>query len=157
MWGAIRKAFLPETWTERALSVLVSVPIFVVVWQALDRALPVSVIERTLLTPIVEQGGAVRLRYHVKQHHEAEVLAYRRLYDGYGVIFDYEVRRIPPRTIEDGLEVYTTQIPVPRNAEPGKAKLVITACWERPFNLVHQIWPVCNTLKAIDFVIVRSD
>ena len=142
---------------ERVFWVATFLTIFAVAWQALDRSFPIALLEREVVNPVVPAGSHLQIRYRVKVLHEAELRFYQRLYDGAGVVYDYAVRTLPTGALDTGPPSYTSQRLIPRRAEPGHGTLVVTTCWERPYNLVHQFWPPCVTLKPFEITIAPSD
>lgn len=154
MRSALQRAFVPDSWLERVFWGLIGVPLVLFAWQAFDRADPATVLERTLLTPEVRPGQLLKIKIKQRQNYAAEVTIYRSLYDGYGYRFDYGVQQSPPKDLQPE---FITQIPVLRAASPGAAKLVTTVCWARPFNLAHQVWPICRDTPPTEFTILPVD
>jgi hypothetical protein len=142
--------------TERAFMIASFLAVFGIAWQALDRSPPYDLVERAVLNPIVSAGGYLRTRYRVKVQHTAEITFRLRLYDGAGIAHDYLPRVLQTETMERGPEAYVGETLIPSRAEPGPSKLVATMCWERPYNIVHQLWPPCMTQQATDLTILPA-
>ena len=154
MVPTLKAALIPKTWIERFFWGFIIGLTLLLVWQAFDRAHPSTVTERTVLTPEVRPGQLLKVRIKQVQHFPAEVTIYRSLYDGFGYRFDYGVQVFPPKELEPE---FIQQIPILLAASPGRSKLTTTACWERPLNIIHQIWPVCVPMKSVEFTILPAE
>lgn len=122
---------------------------------AADRATPVAVLETTLLTPEVPQGGLLRVSYIVRRDRVCRTLLERVIMDFDGnryVLPDLDFEAVGP----SGLEQFTSQTPVPDILGAGLASYRVTLTYS--CNIVHRLlWPVVDVRPPVYFRITPAN
>lgn len=129
--------------------------LLVVFWSGLagqmtaDRATPVAVLESTLLTPEVPQGGLLRVSYIVRRDRVCKTLLERVIIDSNGnryVLPDLDFEAAGPA----GLEQFTSQTPVPDILTTGLASYRVTLTYS--CNIVHRLaFPIVDVRPPVYF------
>lgn len=148
------RRILPRRWADRGWWALVLLAFFAFVWQVADRQPAFVVNHRQVINPIVAAGDVLEIAYAGKQNWQGENKVYRRIYDGAGVVWPYLTEENPPRPLKPN---YTSRVRIPPAATPGPSTMVVTVCWERQFNFIHQMWPVCPPSGEFSFEIVKPN
>jgi hypothetical protein len=121
-----------------------------------DRDPPVTQVrEREVLTPIVEPGGKLLVRFHLLRKRTCETYIERFLYDGADVrsVLPDQSFKSPP--VNPGPEMYVSRIDIPEDASPGYAKYR----WSTTFtcNPVHRFFPIVSPINELTFQISPPD
>lgn len=120
--------------------------------QAIDRNPPVTVRSATLLTPALQAGDPVRVRYDFTRTRTCATDVSWSIYDG-----AQEVTRFGPIHSEaNGRPADETTVrgwSTPVNAAAGQGRLRVIYAYQCPGNYLHTIYPVTLILPDVMFTI----
>lgn len=123
-----------------------------IAWQASDRAVPVRLRAVALLTPTVQPGGRIRVRYALRRLRICGV-------DLAATIFDGADEAHPLVTVHRdvsgplGADGFTRSFAVPADARPGRARLREAWSYSCPGNYAQVLSPVALPLPDLAFTI----
>ena len=115
-----------------------------------DRDNPVAVLSRTLLTPIVNPGGALQIERQVYRQRQCSTTVERVITDAGNIRYV-----LPNETLSIygtlGDDHFVTSVPIPSEASVGPA--VYTSTVRYVCNPIHLIWPIVFQGSPIQFEI----
>ncbi len=120
-------------------------------WLA-DRDLPIDVRRVELITPEVNPGDVLQVKFTVFRYRSCGFHADRLLIDSDGnreVLDDIDFRVNPNRLGDD---TFITTIRVPSTFKPGPARYVSVS--QHRCNLIHNFWPIPGGISNIAFAVV---
>jgi hypothetical protein len=120
-----------------------------------DRAPPVVVQSVEILTPVIEPGGKLRIRYRVHRVRDCETRVDRVMYDAgipgrqpaNRVILD--VVRLFGEPDRLGLHSFVTAVDVPEHFVDGPARYVTAPQFR--CNPLHTLWPIQGQVRTVGF------
>lgn len=120
-----------------------------------DRKVPVTVIERNPITPVVEQGDYFRLNMKNIRHDMCHTKVDSFLYDGMNtrIILPAQEFVVSPSPL--GYNEFGIAVKVPIDAMPGDAKY--STIVEYRCNPFHYFWPIITGPNDVAFKIIPKE
>jgi hypothetical protein len=116
-----------------------------------DRDPPtVSAAKPEVLTPTVQPGGYVRIKYTLLRRRSCAVKTERLLFDGDNVRYPLEDLTFEAAPASLGPDSYVSQVPIPRTFSQGQGRYRTISTYT--CNLVHKwFWPIAGQPTEVEF------
>ena len=119
-----------------------------------DRGSPVTVLSSQVMTPLVAQGGILKVNYRVYRLRSCRALLERVIFDGEGnriILPDVDFESAGPV----GADEYTAPTIVPLAAATGPARYRVTITYQ--CNVIHRLaWPIVDVRPDLNFTITPA-
>lgn len=120
--------------------------------QGLDHTPPIEVLSTTVVTPVVEPGGRLKVRYDLNRLRTCSTDKSWAIIDGQDEVRWFGPVHIPaPGPV--GHETNTYETRVPEDAAPGHARLRISLSWSCANNYLQKVMPITENLPDVPFEI----
>jgi len=116
-----------------------------------DREPPVVITKTEVLTPSVNPGGQLRVRYHLRRFRECGSETTRLIRDASETHFGLDPSSTPYSQGVVGEEAYNLPLLIPRSAAQGPAEYRVRTIWI--CNPLHHIWPIKGEMRIVRFEI----